>query len=411
MAVTDVIRRAYERRPYPVSDRRVASARFAHLPPLDWVQAIGRPGAPALRRVLVAGCGTGAEAFELRRELPEAEIIAIDFSPRSISIARRVQRAARGRHPIRFFVADLEDPQLPRLTGGDFDFISCHGVLTYLPEPVRVLRNLAACVRADGVLYLGVNGEAHPGDRLRPWLNDRGVSTGEMRDERQLRVWLRLWDRLQADAKFELAGKPATFLASDVCGPYFSNWSLGRWRTAAERAGWRLAGSGMVAAQLRRTLDGAAYRPLYPAKCDDLCVHFDAASPASFHCLLLRRAPVWAWDGTEPAVPCVVRWTGLHSLRIVPAKRGGLAWAMLRSPSLLLQLEWPLAGREVVALRALVRARGRGLPWPAGWPRTEAARRMLWLWVGFGVISVDRAEPAGGPGSDRPVLRQRAARA
>jgi SAM-dependent methyltransferase len=390
MAVADMIRRAYELRPYPAAGRRVASAQFAHLPPLVWVQALGRPGAPAPRRVLVAGCGTGAEAFEMRRELPDAEILAIDFSPRSIAIARRVQRAARLRRPIEFVVADLNDPQLADRTGGNFDFISCHGVLTYLPAPEQVLRNLADCLQSDGVLYLGVNGTGHPGDPLRQWLNDLGFPTAELHDERRLRSCLRLWDRLQSDPTLELAKRSATFLAGDICGPHFNNWSLARWRDTAARAGWRLAASGHAPAQLRRTLDDAAYRPLYPVKLDEMAVHLDGATPASFHRLLLRRAPAdaWTWDGTEPAVPCDVRWTGLYSLRLTPARRGGTVWATLRSSALLLQLEWPLSEREAAAVRTLARARSGGVAWPAGWPRTETVRRTLWLWAGFGVITV-----------------------
>lgn len=391
MAVTDSIRRAYELRPYPATNRRITSTRFAHLPPLNWVQAVGRPGAPVPQRVLVAGCGTGAEAFEMRRELPDAEIVAIDFSPRSIDIARRMQGASRSHRAIEFMVADLNDSQLAVRTSGNFDFISCHGVLTYLPGATQVLRNLAECIRADGVLYLGVNGEDHPGERLRRWLNDQGIPTGELHDERQLRAWLRLWDRLHGGPALELARRPATFLAGDICGPHFNNWSLARWRETAANAGWELAGSGRTPALLRRTLDDAAYRPLYPAKLDDLAVHLDTANPGSFHRLLLRKASAdrWTWDGVEPSAPCDIRWTGLYSLRLTPARRDKTVWARLRCPALLLQLDWPLSEREAAAVRVLARSHGRAIPWPAGWPRIEAARRTLWLWAGFGVVTVD----------------------
>ena len=94
MTITEQTRRNYEERPYPATSRRVVTARFNHLPPLRWVVAVGRPGEPPLCWVLVAGCGAGAEAFELRRALPDAEITAVDFSPRSIAIARRQQRRA-----------------------------------------------------------------------------------------------------------------------------------------------------------------------------------------------------------------------------------------------------------------------------------------------------------------------------
>ena len=47
------------------------------------------------------------------------------------------------------------------MTGGDFDLISCHGVISYLPEPERALRNLRRSLAPEGVLYLGVNGSEH----------------------------------------------------------------------------------------------------------------------------------------------------------------------------------------------------------------------------------------------------------
>lgn len=372
--------------------------RFAHLPPLAWMQSLGRPGAPAPRRVLVAGCGTGAEAFELRRALPDADIVAVDFSPRSIAVARRLQRAAPRRRPIRFAVADLNDPRLVAETGGHFDLVTCHGVLTYLPGPQRALRNLAACTHPDGLLYLGVNGEAHPGDRVRRWLGGLGVDTLELRDERRLRAGLRLWDRLHPEAEIALADRPATFLAGDICGPQFNNWSLARWRHVAARAGWSLAATGATSTLLRRTLADAGHRLLYPSTLDELAVRLDLARPVSFHRLLLRRADAaaWDWDGTIPPGPCEVRWTGLYALRVRPASAGAPAWAVLTSITTELRLDWPLTLREAAAARELARAATGALAWPAGWPRTEEARRTLWLWAAFGVITVRPTAYEGG---------------
>lgn len=403
MTGADVVRRSYELRPYPAADRRVLSPRFAHLPPLAWVQAIGRPGEPEPRRVLVAGCGTGAEAFEVRRTLPDADIVAVDFSPRSIAIAQRLQLTARLGRPITFAVADLNDPRLAQITGGDFDYVSCHGVATYLPNPTLALKNLADCVRPNGALYLGVNGDAHPGDRVRGWLADLGFQVGALRDEHRLRELLRLWDALRPGPGLELSEMPATFLAGDICGPHFNNWSLARWRETATRAGWRIVGSYALPVLLRPTLSGAVHRSLFPSRIDELITRIDAASPVSFHRLLLRRAAAgeWVWDGSAPPFPCVMRWSGLYSLRIKPPRRGDPAWAVLRYPEMELQLEWPLSAQECAAVRALARARGRPVAWPAGWPRTVAARRTLWLWVAFGVVSIRPAAPVARSGGTR----------
>jgi SAM-dependent methyltransferase len=83
------IRLGYERFPYPGNELAALIEGKGSLPALNWMQGIGRPGSLKPQRVLVAGCGTGVEAFRLRRELPNAEIVAVDFSPRSIAVARK----------------------------------------------------------------------------------------------------------------------------------------------------------------------------------------------------------------------------------------------------------------------------------------------------------------------------------
>lgn len=396
VTVADLNRRNYARHPYPAVDRHVHSARFDHLPPLNWIDALGRPGEPPLRRVLVAGCGTGAEAFALRRALPATVIVAVDFSPRAIALARRLQRAARPGRPVRFIVGDLTDTALEEKTGGRFDLISCHGVMSYIPGPQRALAVLAACLAPGGVLYLGVNGAAHPAERLRRWLKQRGVPVDGLRDERRLRTWLRLWDALHAGRATALAAQGASYLSSDVCAAHFNNWSLGRWLDTAGRAGWQPAASWALPALLRQTLEGATHRPLFPADPGTLLTCLDEASPASFHRLLLRRAgrPRGRWNDTAPDRPWALRWTGLYTLRIRPGRRGGQAWAVLRCPTFNLQIDWPLSAREHVAATKLARARDSWSVWPAGWPDTEAARRTVWLWAGFGAVAVRPIEPS-----------------
>ena len=152
MAVTDVIRRAYERRPYPVSDRRVASARFAHLPPLDWVQAIGRPGAPALRRVLVAGCGTGFMASCLAKLFADgAEITGIDLSRASLSYAARQARSLG--LSIDYGQADIL--ALPAALG-QFDIIECGGVLHHTGDVMRSWLLLCGHLKPGGLMKIAL---------------------------------------------------------------------------------------------------------------------------------------------------------------------------------------------------------------------------------------------------------------
>src|ERR1700746_4056500 len=53
-----------------------ASERRWELPPLPWIKTIWQRRQPA-NRILIAGCGTGSEAFALRNRFPDAEIVAI----------------------------------------------------------------------------------------------------------------------------------------------------------------------------------------------------------------------------------------------------------------------------------------------------------------------------------------------
>jgi len=385
----DQTKRTYERRPYPDTDPKKIVNNGGTLPPLKWMQTIGRPGRSAPRRILVAGCGTGAEAYDLRRHWPEAEIVAVDFSPRSIAVARRVQRAERLVHPITFLAADLTAPQLARQTGGAFDLITCHGVLSYIPQPVRVLRHLAACLRPDGALYLGVNGEAHPATRLRPWLARFGLAVDELRDERRLRDLLRLWDSLDDDELGELATMPASYLAGDVCGPHFNNWPLARWRAEAHRAGWEVAGTAILPLALRLAMDRDHHRPLFPAGCADLAVTFDQARPAGFHRILLRRAPPGGLDlPAARSSASTLCWTGGFSVKFsAPAARRPVT-ATLRCRTFNLRHEISLTPSQAAALRTLAESGFTPPGWLKPWLQNEKSRRALWLLTAFGVIAV-----------------------
>lgn len=106
-------------------------------------------------RVLVAGGGTGDATIFLAEQLrgTDAEIVHLDFSAASISIAR--QRAAiRGLDKIRWAHDSLLN--LPRLELGKFDYINCVGVLHHLVEPDAGLNSLLAVLRDSGAIGLMV---------------------------------------------------------------------------------------------------------------------------------------------------------------------------------------------------------------------------------------------------------------
>jgi magnesium-protoporphyrin O-methyltransferase len=99
------------------------------------------------KRLLDAGCGTGALAVEAARR--GAHVTAIDLSPTLIGLAReRVPRDLRTGQ-LKFLVGDMLDPAL-----GRFDYIVAMDSLIHyhLPDAIRLLDALTA--RAEtGLLF------------------------------------------------------------------------------------------------------------------------------------------------------------------------------------------------------------------------------------------------------------------
>lgn len=74
---------------------------------LDWL-----PADLSGRRLLDAGCGTGALAVEAARR--GAEVVAIDVAPTLISLAQERAPKDLGAGSVRFLVGDMRDPELGR---------------------------------------------------------------------------------------------------------------------------------------------------------------------------------------------------------------------------------------------------------------------------------------------------------
>lgn len=140
-------------------DRTAAEtwARLTSDAPVGWVRRTVRAGRDEMRntllgwlpadlrgrRVLDAGCGTGAFAVEAARR--GAEVVAVDISPTLIGLARE-RAAARGwgGGRVSFRVGDMLDPDL-----GRFDHVvAMDSLIHYRPrDAARIAAGLAA--RAD----------------------------------------------------------------------------------------------------------------------------------------------------------------------------------------------------------------------------------------------------------------------
>lgn len=105
---------------------------------LDWL-----PGDLRGRRVLDAGCGTGALAVEAARR--GAHVVAVDLSGTLLALAR--ERAPRGLPgAVEFQAGDMLDPAL-----GRFDHVVAMDSLIHYPAPetARALATLAARTEAS----------------------------------------------------------------------------------------------------------------------------------------------------------------------------------------------------------------------------------------------------------------------
>ncbi len=100
------------------------------------------------RRVLEAGCGTGAQTVYLAGGSPEARIISMDVSAESIRQARRRVKAA-GYGNVAFHVADLYQPPFDEAS---FDDVFLCFVLEHLAGPERALAALGRVLKPGGTI-------------------------------------------------------------------------------------------------------------------------------------------------------------------------------------------------------------------------------------------------------------------
>ncbi|MBK8323775.1 MAG: magnesium protoporphyrin IX methyltransferase [Betaproteobacteria bacterium] len=109
---------------------------------LDWL-----PQDLTGRRILDAGCGTGALAVEAARR--GAHVVAIDISPTLVGLARERLPHDLGAGHVDFRTGDLLDASL-----GRFDHVVAMDSLIHYtaPDILRVLRQLAS--RTDGSLVI-----------------------------------------------------------------------------------------------------------------------------------------------------------------------------------------------------------------------------------------------------------------
>ncbi|MFZ0007205.1 MAG: class I SAM-dependent methyltransferase [Steroidobacteraceae bacterium] len=126
------------------------------------------PAAVAHCRVLELGCGDGGNLIPLAYHFPESRFLGVDLSAGAIERGRSVI-AQLGLANIELRALDIA--ALPSDVG-TFDYIISHGVLSWVPEPVRerMLEICAHQLAAHGVVYLSYN--TLPGGYVRAFARD-----------------------------------------------------------------------------------------------------------------------------------------------------------------------------------------------------------------------------------------------
>jgi SAM-dependent methyltransferase len=122
-----------------------------HLEVITWVASM-IPGRP---RIIDLGAGTGTAALALARQLPEAEVIAVDVSEPMLEHIQRQARAFGVASRVHTVQADLDQPW-PAV--GPADLVWAANSLHHVADPGRALAQVFTTLRPGGVLAVTETG-------------------------------------------------------------------------------------------------------------------------------------------------------------------------------------------------------------------------------------------------------------
>lgn len=159
--VSQSVRAQYEQNPYP---RWVKPWPARQPSPIDQFMRLAFPYPAAPYRplgksdgvdILVAGCGTGQQIFDLANRLASPRILAIDLSRASLAFAKRQVDAAKLRN------VEIGQADILRLRdlNRTFDLIDCGGVLHHLGDPLAGWRVLVGLLRPNGLMRIALYSE------------------------------------------------------------------------------------------------------------------------------------------------------------------------------------------------------------------------------------------------------------
>ena len=160
----------YDSHPFPQSA-------VEHLEALAFLFGLDAP-APARARVLELGCAAGGNLIPFAARHPEARALGVDLSTVQVSqgVAAIAHAGLSNVELKAFNIADID------ASFGQFDYIVCHGVYSWVPGPVQdaILRICSENLAPNGVAYVSYN--VYPGWKAREIVRDAMILRGGPRD-------------------------------------------------------------------------------------------------------------------------------------------------------------------------------------------------------------------------------------
>ena len=130
------------------------------------------PVAVRVARVLEIGCANGTNLFPMAEAYPSAHFVGLDYSQIQIDQAENYKQALKLNN-IEFHALDVATiPEDVSKRLGQFDYIICHGVFSWVEESVRlaILHVIRNHLSSKGVAFLSYN--CYPGWKVREIARD-----------------------------------------------------------------------------------------------------------------------------------------------------------------------------------------------------------------------------------------------
>lgn len=170
--VVDQVRADYDAVPY--DSHAFPHTAPGHLAAIAHLFGLNAPEV-ASARVLEIGCSAGGNLIPFAASNPQARVVGVDLSQVQIDEGRaRVQALGLGN--LELLQGDIAGMDLAAL--GQFDFIICHGVYSWVPENVQeaILAAFQRLLAPEGVAYVSYN--VYPGWKAKEIVRDAMMMRG-----------------------------------------------------------------------------------------------------------------------------------------------------------------------------------------------------------------------------------------